>query len=257
MNPDSANPFWKQQKMRKYHRDKIIYALRVLKKATSGPITEFVNKEVRAEVEKEYEVRHLFGDRQLIDKKKAAELKEKQISQRGVQYILPELEAEGIVFKNNDEYSLSKEGQAVKIFAEPYGKTLFARLVEIPLKGTKEEKILECIKRFGLYIAYIFLRNSSPTVVNSFYEAIEENDTEWVNDSIDIKSMFEWFTNEVYSKTEKDRYQNFFTLMKTLERQFPEYLPTLLKSQQDYYKNVFPDYYRKVILKKIKKERRE
>lgn len=183
-------------------------------------------------------------------------MKEEQITQRGVQYILPKLEAQGMVFKSNNEYSLTNVGQAAKIFAEPYGKTLFDRLVEIPLRGTKEERILECMKRFGLYIAYIFIRNSSPTVVNSFYAAIEDNDFEWINESIDVKSMFEWFTNKVYPKTQKysSRSENFWTLLKTLEKEFPEYLPTLLKSHDDYYKNNFPDYYRKVILKKIKKE---
>lgn len=256
MNPDLADPFWNQQRIAKFHHDKIIHAIRVLKKATSGPITKFVNNDVKKEVEKKYEPKYLFGNRESVDRERLAELGERQITKRGVQLILPKLVAEGIVFKTNDEYSLTGLGQAIKIFAEPYGKTLFTQLVEIPLKGTKEEKIIECIKRFGLYITYIFVRNSSPTVVNSFYGVIEENDSDWINESIDVKSMFEWFTNEIYPKTQKysSRSKNFFTLLRRIEREYPEYLPTLLKSHEDYYKDTFPDYYSKVILKKREKE---
>ena len=106
-----------------------------------------------------------------------------------------------------------------------------------------------------MYIVYIFIQNSSPTVANPLYSAIDENDVEWINEAINLKLMFEWFSRNFYVKKQKhsSRYQNFYKLMYSLERQFSEYLPVLLKSEQDYYKECFPDYYRKVLLKKIRK----
>ena len=214
------------------HRDYILLALRILEKATTGPITNWINERLKAEME------------------------QTRISKRGVQFILPKLEAEGLVSKNGyNEYSLTKEGQSAKIFANSYGKTLFDKLAEIPFKGTEDQKILECVKRFGLYIVYIFIRNSSPTVASSFYEGVGENDLEWINEAVDLKTMFECFSREVYSKTQKysSRSKNFWVLMKRLESEFPEYFPTLLKSEGDYFKSAFPDYYKRIIMKKVKK----
>lgn len=253
-SPSNHDRFWKQQRIAKKHEDRIIHALRILKKATSGPITDFMNKQVETEIEKEYEPKYLFGDRESTDKEKRAKLEDEQITQRGVQLILPRLEAKGLVFKVNYEYSLTNVGQAARIFAESYGKTLFDQLRAIPLDGTDDEKILECVKRLGLYIAYVFIRNSSPSVVSSFYDAIEENDKEWITEVIDLNSMFEWFTNKIYSKKQKysSRTQKHFKLMSALRTQFPKYIPTLLKSESEYYKKAFPEYYKAVILKKIR-----
>jgi hypothetical protein len=164
-------------------------------------------------------------------------------------------ETEGLVSKNGyNEYSLTKEGQSAKIFGHSYGKTLFDKLTEIPFKGNEDQKILECVKRFG-YIVYIFIRNSSPSVASSFYEAIGENDVEWIKEAVDLKTMFECFTKEVYSKTQKysSRSKNFWVLMKRLETEFPQHFPTLLKSEGDYFKSAFPEYYKRIILKRIKK----
>ncbi len=161
-----------------------------------------------------------------------------------------------LVVKNKyNEYSLTKVGHAAKIFAQSYGKTLFDKLTEIPFKGTQEQKILECVNRFGLYIAYIFIRNSSPTVVNSLYTAIEEDDVEYIHEATNLKLMFEWFTREFYSKKQEysSRSQNYFALMYALEKEFPEYIQNLITSETDYQKKVFPDYYKRFLLKKIKK----
>jgi hypothetical protein len=240
----NLSAYYKQERIARDHLQNIIYALIVLKVAKTGKITKFVNDKARSEVGGIYE------------SSKRIELKDRQIDRKTVQKWLSRLEKDGMVSKTNYYvYSLTNSGRAIKIFAESYGKSLFDQLVKIPLKGTKDEKLLACINRLGLYIVYIFIRNSAPTVGSALHAAIEENDVEWMNEAINLKLMFEWFTRKFYTKKQKNssRYQNFYTLMYTLERQFSEYLPILLKSEQDYYKKLFPDYYREVILKKIRK----
>ena len=242
--PTILSPYYKQERIARDHLQNIIYALIELKNARTGKITKFVNDKVKSEVGQGFE------------SSRKIELKDRQMDRKTVQKWLTRLEKDGMVSKTEYfVYTLTKAGQSIKIFAEPYGNTLFDELAKIPLKGSKDEKLLECIKRLGLYIVYIFIQNSSPTVANPLYSAIEENDVDWINEAINLKLMFEWFSRNFYIKKQKpsSRYQNFYKLMYSLERQFSEYLPVLLKSEQDYYKECFPEYYRKVLLKKIRK----
>lgn len=238
--------------MAREHKENIIYALIILKEGRTGEITKFVNDKVRAEVEEEYKsTKYLLKDRKKIEAMKQSELKEKQLNRKSVQNWLSRLEKDGKVSMTKYYvYSLTKSGQAIRIFAEAYGKTLFDKLFKIPLKGTTDEKLLTYINRLGLYIVYIFIRNSSPTVVNSLYAAIEENDVDWINQAIDLKSMFVWFTDNFYSKHQKysTRREKHFKLMQTLENEFREGIRNLITSETVYQKQVFPDYYRKVIL---------
>jgi hypothetical protein len=237
------------------HRNYIILAIKEMKQVSSGKITKWVNDRVKSDLDERYDsIEYRFLDSKQNRRNKSIDLKRMQITHRGVQFILPKLKAEGLVSNNKyNEYTLTNAGQAVKIFAEPYGKSLFEALVKIPLKGTNEEKLLECVKRFGLYIAYIFLRNSSPTVVNSLYTAIEEDDVGYIHEATNLALMFEWFTDNFYSKHQKysSRRENYFALMYALEKEFPEYIKNLITSETDYQKKVFPDYYKRIVLKKI------
>jgi len=188
------------------HRDYILLALRTLGKATTGPITNWINQHVKA-------------DRG-----------QTSISKRGVQMILPKLEKEDLVSKNEyNEYSLTEAGGKQRIFGELYGEIIFEGLMGIPLNGTREEKMLECIKRFGLYVTHIFIQNL--VRVRKWDKLMAENDIEWLNEAIDPSLMFEWFVNEFYPEKHTTKAGKFIELARLFEKEFREYFWKLTEAE--------------------------
>jgi len=255
MNPSSSfNVYYKQERIAKGHWENIIYALTILKDATSGEITKFVNDKVRREVDETLgSTRNLLKDRKQSAKEKQTELRDKQLSKKTVQNWLKRLEVKGLVSKTrHNVYSLTPEGRNEKIFGEYYGMVIYDRLMVMPFKGSDEEKLLEYVKRLGIYITYIFIRNSARSGVQSPHTTLRKDDDEWLNDSISPVLLLEWFNNVFYSKSKS---QNYDKLIKSLNTHFSEYIMNLEESERIYYEKVFPFLHRKRIegLKRRKK----
>lgn len=255
VNPSSHfNPYRNQERIAKGHWENIIYGLTILKDATTGEITKFVNDKVMREVEETLgSTRNLLKDRKQSAKEKQTELRDKQLSTRTVQNWLKRLEVKGLVSKTrHNVYSLTPEGRNEKIFGEYYGMVIYDRLMVMPFKGSDEEKLLEYVKRLGIYITYIFIRNSARSGVQSPHTTIRKDDDEWLNDSISPVLLLEWFNNVFYSKSKS---QNYDKLIKSLNTHFSEYIMNLEESERIYYEKVFPFLHRKRIegLKRRKK----
>jgi hypothetical protein len=214
---------YKRTTKARVHRDYILLALRKLEKATTGPITNWINERLKADKE------------------------QTSISKRGVQLILPKLEAEGLVSKNGyNEYGLTEAGGREPIFGELYGEMLFERLMAIPLKGTQEEKMLECIKRFGVYVTHIFMQN---LVWGSTVDKLmSKNELQWTNEAINPGRMFQWFVNEFHSKKGdfSPKARTFNQLAASFEKEFHELYWNLIKSGIEFHKRVKPDLIKKI-----------
>ncbi len=188
-----------------------MHALRVLKKATSSTIKNFIDEKVTLEVDERYsreEWRGLYY-KEYITKAKQNDLRRKQISKRTIQYWLPDLERYGLVKKNKyNEYSLTHEGRKEIVFSRRYGEIVFRRLVtQPPFKGSDRMKIKECIRRFGIYIFCIFLQNEIQNVKREFYSDNEflEKFLNWPEETISPRHMFQWFFTLFHSElTNKD-----------------------------------------------------
>lgn len=182
-----------------------MHALRILKKATSGKIKQFIDKKVVREVEEKYSsCGWRMYDKDSLAKIKQSDLKRKKITQRTIQYWLPYLEGGGLVKKNKyNEYSLTHEGRKEIVFSRRYGEIVFRRLVtQPPFKGSDRMKIKECIRRFGIYIFCIFLQNEIQNVKREFYSDDEflEKFLNWPEETISPRYMFQWFYTLFHSE---------------------------------------------------------
>ena len=56
--------------------------------------------------------------------------------------------------------------------------------MELPFKGSLGEKLEEYVRRVGIYVTYIFMRNSNRAGIDPKYSIVRKDYDEWVNDSI-------------------------------------------------------------------------
>lgn len=230
------------------HRSYILLALSVLQKTTTGPLLKWINERVKADLDEKFNSsKYLFEDVEQVKKDKQEELEDNCISIKGLRYVLSKLEAKGLVSKNGyNEYSLTEAGGREPIFGELYGEMLFERLMAIPLKGTQEEKMLECIKRFGVYVTHIFMQN---LVWGSTVDKLmSKNELQWINEAIDPGRMFQWFVNEFHSKKGdySPKARTFNQLAPSFEKEFHELYGNLIKSGIEFHMRVKPDLIKKI-----------
>ena len=109
--------------------------------------------------------------------------------------------------------------------------------MEMPFKGSLGEKLEEYVKRVGIYITYIFMRNSNRAGINPQFSAVRNDYDEWVNDCISPVLLLEWFNNVFYSKSGSNNYDK---LAKDLNTHFTKYIKNLETSEKMYYDKVFP-----------------
>jgi hypothetical protein len=186
-----------QERKVREHKDNILYALRVLKNATSGEIKKFIDNKVESEVNQQYENKpeYLLIDKELLPELIETDLRWKKMSKRTIQKWLPKLKKDGLVIKDKyNEYSLTTRGKMRPIFPYSYGKILFYHLVGKPLfTSSDKERITECIKRFGLYILSVFIYNLTikdrPLSTPNFLEDLFN----WPEEIISPRDMFQWF----------------------------------------------------------------
>lgn len=182
-----------------------MHALRVLKRATSGKLKQFIDEKVIREVEEKYaSIEWRMYDKVSLARAQQSDLKRKKITQRTIQYWLPYLEEQGLVKKNKyNEYSLTHEGRKEIVFSRRYGEIVFRRLVtQPPFKGSDRMKIKECIRRFGMYVFCIFLQNEIQNVKGEFYSDDEflEKFLNWPEETISPRHMFQWFFTLFHSE---------------------------------------------------------
>jgi len=182
-----------------------LHALRVLKRATSGKLKQFIDEKVIREVEEKYaSIEWRMYDKVSLARAQQSDLKRKKITQRTIQYWLPYLEEQGLVKKNKyNEYSLTHEGRKEIVFSRRYGEIVFRRLVtQPPFKGSDRMKIKECIRRFGMYVFCIFLQNEIQNVKGEFYSDDEflEKFLNWPEETISPRHMFQWFFTLFHSE---------------------------------------------------------
>ena len=109
--------------------------------------------------------------------------------------------------------------------------------MEMTFKGTLGEKLEEYVNRVGIYVTYIFMRNSNRAGIKPQYNAARNDYDEWVNDSISPVLLLEWFNNVFYSKSGSNNYDK---LAKVLNTRFSKYIKNLETSEKKYYEKVFP-----------------
>ena len=80
----------------------------------------------------------------------------------------------GWVRTKHDVYWLTPEGRDVKVFGYYYGRVLWEELMAISFKGSFEEKLEEYVKRVGIYVTYIFMRNSNRAGIKPQYNVGRE-----------------------------------------------------------------------------------
>jgi hypothetical protein len=238
--------YYKQEKRAKDHWENIIYALTILKEAWTQEIKELIDNKVEQEVSEKYNSsEYLSKDPNQVEKEKEFELKQRQMDRKTIQKWLRRLEEKSLVSKTrHNVYSLTPEGRNEKIFGEYYGQMMYDRLMAIPFKGSDEQKLLEYIKRLGIYITYIFIRNSARSGIQSSHTTIRKDDDEWISDSISPAILLEWFNNTFYSKSKSHNYNK---LIKPLSAHYAKYVKNLEESEQFYYEKVFPFLHKKSV----------
>lgn len=217
-----------------------MYALNKLEDAKCGAITKSVNDKVTQEVVDEFHpnhAKHLDKSTAQLDKEKERELRDRHIDRKTTLKWLKRMMERGLVKMKNDVYSLTQEGHDENIFGEYYGRLLYQELMEMPFKGTLGDKLEEYVKRVGIYVTYIFMRNSNRPGIKPWYSAARNDYDEWVNDSISPVLLLEWFNNVFYSKSGSNNYEK---LAKLLNTRFTKYIKNLETSEKKYYEKVFP-----------------
>lgn len=240
MNPlPDSNKNRNNEKIAKGHWQNILYVLK-LEDAKCGAITKLVNDKVTREVDDEFNpsnAKHLGKSNAELKKENDREMLDRHIDRKTTLKWLKRMVERGLVKTKNDVYSLTPEGHNERVFGEYYGHLLYEKLMELPFKGSLGEKLEEYVRRVGIYVTYIFMRNSNRAGVDSKYSIVRKDYDEWVNDSINPGPLLEWFNNVFYSKSGSNNYDK---LAKSLNPRFSEYINTLKESERTYYEKVFP-----------------
>lgn len=245
------------EKIAKEHWHNIMYVVGQLGDAKCGQITKKVNDNARIDVESEFssnQTKYSGLSSDQLDKAKKDRLKDRILNRTTTRKWLKRMVDKGWVRVKHDVYSLTPEGRNEKIFGEYYGRILFDKLMEIPFKGTVEEKLDEYVRRVGIYITYIFMRNSNRAGLKSQYTDVRKDYDEWVNDSISPVRLLEWFNNVFYSKSGSNNYEK---LTRVLNSRFSKYIKNLENSDKMYYEKIFPFLYNHslTMLKKREEDR--
>ncbi len=245
MNPlPDSNQNRNNEKIAKEHWKNILYALTILKEATSGQITNFINNKVEREVKDEFDpqdVSNLGKSNDQLNNERDRELEDRHIDRKTTLKWLKRMVDKGLVKSKNKAYTLTPQGRNEEIFGEYYGRLLYDKLMEMPFKGSIGERLEEYVKRVGIYITYIFMRNSNRAGIQPHYNTVRSDYDEWVNDSISPVVLLEWFNNTFYSKSDSNNYDK---LTKVLNSRFNDYINNLEDSEKMYYEKVFPFLYR-------------
>ena len=245
MNPTYASDaMYSNERRVKGHRHNILYALNALGRSSpSQEITDEVNKKVEFDVEQEFDPnrpQNINKSKGQLDKEKKRELEFRGISRKTTDKLLERMVKRGLVTKKHHVYALTPQGRDENIFGEYYGRLLHQNLMEMPFKGSMGEKLDEYVRRVGIYVTYIFMRNSNRAGINPQYSAVRNDYDEWVNDCISPVLLLEWFNNVFYSKSGSNNYAK---LAKVLNTHFTKYIKNLETSEKMYYEKVFPYLY--------------
>ena len=247
------------EKLAKGHWQNIMYSLSILGDATNGEITNFINQKAKGDVENGFDpndAKNLGKDREQLLKQKQRELDDRSIDRKTTLKWLKRMIEKGWVKTRHDVYWLTPEGRNKKIFGEYYGMALWQKLMTMPFNGSLEERLEEYVKRVGIYITYVFMRNSARSGLESRYSPIRAEDDEWVNDSISTPILLEWFNNVFYPKSKSKSY-NYDKLVKSVSAHFSEYIHALEESEKTYYEKTFPFLHKQSISTlKMREERR-
>jgi hypothetical protein len=242
MNPTFASDaMYSNERRVKGHRHSILYAFNALGGSSpSQKITDEVNKKVKLDVEQEFDPnrpQNMDKSRGQLENEKKRELEFRRLSRKTTDKLLDRMVKRGLVTKKHHVYSLTPQGRSENLFGEHYGQLLYNKLMEMPFKGSIGEKLEEYVRRVGIYVTYIFMRNSNRSGINPQYSAVRNDYDEWVNDCISPVLLLEWFNNVFYSKSGSN---NYVTLAKALNTQFTKYIKNLETSEKMYYEKVFP-----------------
>jgi hypothetical protein len=256
VNPTSgSDAMYSNEKRAKKHWHNILYALSITgDNSSSQEITDEVNKKVRMEVEYEFDPsrpEQMDKSRTQLDNDRKQELDFRKLSRKTTDKYLKRMVKKGWIKTKNHGYSLTPEGRNEKIFGEYYGSFLYDRLTEMPFKGTLGEKLEEYVKWVGIYITYVFMRNSNRAGIESQYASVRKDYDEWVNDAISPVILLEWFNNVFYSKSNSNNYDK---LANTLNNRFKEYIKNLDSSDKMYYDKILPSLYRNSLTMLKKRE---
>jgi hypothetical protein len=242
MNPTYASDaMYSNERRVKGHRHNILYALNALGHSSpSQEITDEVNKKVELDVEQEFDPnrpQNIDKSKGQLDKEKKRELEFRGISRKTTDKLLERMVKRGLVTKKHHVYTLTPQGRDENIFGEYYGRLLHQKLMEMPFKGSMGEKLEEYIRRVGIYVTYIFMRNSNRSGIKPEYSVVREDYDEWVNDAISPFLLLEWFNNVFYSKSGSNNYDK---LARVLNTRFTMYINNLETSEKMYYGKTFP-----------------
>jgi hypothetical protein len=203
------------------HFELVVDAVKTLKHATSYDIKDFTDNSA-----KEY-----------VKRTHRKDLERCRMDLRTVQSKLSALKKEGKVNHDKDfKYYLTEEGYIQKLFGEPFGRALFESLTEIPLEGSNEEKLLDCVNRLGIYLIYIFIRGSSFNWGIRTQQIIAKYDTEWINEAIDGELLFKWFIDQFAFDNVPHtlKIRHYHQIMQPLHQYFPKLLQTLTFSEMTF-----------------------
>jgi hypothetical protein len=203
-------------------------------------IVTFVNNKAPIDVETEFNTNHIKYAGQSPDEledRRKKELDDRTLNRTTTRKWLKRMVKKGWVKVEYDVYTLTPEGRDENIFGFYYGRLLYQELMEIPFKGSLGEKLEEYAMRVGIYVTYIFMRNSNRAGIKPQYSAIRNDYDEWVNDSISPVLLLEWFNNVFYSKSGSNDYDK---LTKVVNPRFKKYIKNLETSEKKYYEKTLP-----------------
>jgi predicted transcriptional regulator len=233
--------YFTQREKARIHKDDIIYALRVLGKATSGKIEQYIRDIIISEIQEQIESN---AWNKLEGESLQRVLENHKQCKRTIQDWLPKLEAEGLVTKNEHyEYSLTDKGKKLDIYPDIYGRMLLSSLINLPWHKTKEKNIVEFAKRIGIFMLYIFINNLHGELQSSTHvtaaEILDKKNLTWIKDTIRSDLMFFSFEKVFLGTMSKSQRQrlfifdegDYYKLLDIFEAQFPRYHKVLRNAE--------------------------
>jgi hypothetical protein len=221
-----------QKKQDENNRKMVINTLKEMTKpVTSNEILNFINKNIRQNVEQEIKNKTEVGDITISNKKPEKEYfnelyKKKKIDIKTVQRHLKTLIEQGVVVKipKSDYYSLlNMLNLDIKFDPNGFGHGILRTTMQYihPHHHILEENIQRLVESFGVYLLYCFIEGSRPYIYKdnnkkpSIILDIDKKDQltlSWIENAIDSKEMFGYFLtlmrDQLNDNQIKTKYEN-------------------------------------------------
>ena len=195
-----------KESQEKENRQKVLYALRILREATPSKIHESI------EIKSKKDAKDYFNNHNISYISDSEEFQEKQkefsMSIRTVKSILEKLTSENLVIhKKGGIYSLNESINKFILFPNHFGESMVYSIGNF-FPSTIEKSLEEFVNRYGLFMIFAFLRllelksskakenrNDKKSFSNRKDVEEEEFSDHWLKDAVPLKLMFDLFAS--------------------------------------------------------------